>query len=166
MDFYTTEFKQKVQIEISSQYPAEEMGDQEWPFRRKMHKFNVEVLNGNFRIEDENIIVTKYGKIPLENMSEPEIIWHKLPQQQVIDIDLNTYKAWLVSRKGRKYPVRIRNTANVEDVQLHLEMGITVWAYCNPLKGFEIYDFRIEEPEREEKEDNGAILRGIIEMFG
>lgn len=166
MDYYTKEFKQKIQMQIFEEYPAEAMGDQEWPFRHTRFKFCAEVLQGRFRIEEDNIIVTKYGKIPLDNIPELEFVWYRLPKQEVLSIDLNTYKAWIVSKRKRKYPVRIGCTANIEDVQFHLEMGITVWAYVIPDKHFEIYDFEIEEPKREEKEDRGAIIRGIIEMFG
>lgn len=150
MDYYTQNFKQKIQMQICEEYPAKAMGEQEWPFRHELFQFCSEVLQGKFRIEEGNIIITKYGKIPLTHMPELEFHWYKLPKQEVLDVDLNIYKAWISSKKGRKYPVNIGKNANVEDVQFHLEMNIPVWAYVIPDKHFEIYDFEIEEPEKEE----------------
>lgn len=161
-DYYKEEFKQKVQIQVCEEYPAEEYGEKEWEFRHARHKILEDILDGKFQIEEGHIISTQHGKIPLDNMPRPEYIWHKLPKQEVIGVNLKTLQVWLVSKKKRKYPVELAD--EIKDYELLLKLheqvkaGKLIWAYINPNNNFEIHGLQEEEEETEEIEPEGTMM--------
>jgi hypothetical protein len=158
-NYYKQSFCQKVQAQIVTEYPAEAMGDLEWDFRHQMFDVFKEILHGRFRIEDQHIIVTKYGKIPLEEMPEIEYYWYKLPKQEVININRILNTAWLVSKKKRKYPADISADITEKEFNEVIEALVAkqlVWAYVLPEEEFRIMKFEVEEeidPEEEEEDE-------------
>lgn len=162
---YSKEYLAKLHSRIITEHPPESFGDKEWEFRDFIQKEIRPRLNsGHFKIQDSMLI---FGdkKIPIKEMPEPDgffdINKSALPVLEVDEVQEN--RAWVKNRQGRRFPVKINKLADVEDVAFNLEMGVKVLAYCNPVTGFEVLEFEIDE---DVVQDGDMEVEGSMEVIG
>jgi hypothetical protein len=163
---YSKEYIAKLHGRIIAEHPPESFNDKEYEFRDfLMEEIRSRLNAGHFKIKD-NILIFGDKKIPLKEIPEPDgffdINKSALPVLEVDEIQEN--RAWVKNRQGRRFPVKINKMAEVESVAFNLEMGVKVLAYCNPVTGFEVLEFEIDEDVIQEK--GNVEVEGPMELIG